>query len=146
MTPQESFFAQKDINDLPVKLLKDGIDDQLVTDVNTAMSLVKEKTKAQTYSAWLGFYKPFARKMNLTPAELVRMANFLAVDVLGCPEVPGLLRKTVGMMGLKDVPGLNIVNVLPEYGNSSGSYSGQGRPVSRPTDRDPRSAAAAGGR
>ena len=146
LTPQESFFAQKDINDLPVKLLKDGIDDQLVTDVNTAMSLVKEKTKAQTYSAWLGFYKPFARKMNLTPAELVRMANFLAVDVLGCPEVPGLLRKTVGMMGLKDVPGLNIVNVLPEYGNSSGSSSGQGRPVSRPKDRDPRSAGAPGGR
>ena len=102
------------------------------------MARVSDKTKAQTYSAWLGFYKPFCRKMGLSPAELVRMANFLATDVLGCDEVPGLMKKTVGMMGLKGVPGLNIVAALPDY---DGKARGGGRrPASRPKDRDPRSA------
>jgi hypothetical protein len=101
------------------------------------MALVDDKTKAQTYSAWLGFYKPFCRKMDLTPAELVRTANFFATDVLGCDEVPGLMKKTVGMMGLKGVPGLNIVAALPDY--DSKARRGGARPASRPKDRDPRS-------
>ena len=70
------------------------------------------------------------------------MANFLATDVLGCPEPPGLLKKTVGMMGLKGVPGLNVVSALPEYDGKGGG----GRPISRPRDRDPRSAGGGGGR
>ena len=142
LTPEESFFAKKDVNDLPIELLKDKVNADHVQSIETAMTLVPEKTKAQTYSAWLGFYKPFCRKMGLTPAQLVQMANFLATDVLGCPEPPGLLKKTVGMMGLKGVPGLNVVSALPEYDGKGGG----GRPISRPRDRDPRSAGGGGGR
>ena len=137
LSPEESFFAEKDIADLPLVALKDRASPEDARAVQDAMALVDDKTKAQTYSAWLGFYKPFCRKMNLTPAELVRTANFFATDVLGCDEVPGLMKKTVGMMGLKGVPGLNIVAALPDYDGKA--RSGGARPASRPKDRDPRS-------
>jgi len=40
------------------------------------------------------------------------------------PLLSGLLKKTVGMMGLKNVPGLNIVAVLPEYPDKNGGGGG----------------------
>ena len=138
LSREESFFAEKDIADLPLSAIKDRASPEDARAVAAAMARVSDKTKAQTYSAWLGFYKPFCRKMGLSPAELVRMANFLATDVLGCDEVPGLMKKTVGMMGLKGVPGLNIVAALPDYDGKA--RGGGGRPASRPKDRDPRSA------
>ena len=138
LSPEESFFAKKDIADLPLSVLEDRATPEDARAVSAAMSRVSDKTKAQTYSAWLGFYKPFCRKMNLSPAELVRVANFLATDVLGCEEVPGLMKKTVGMMGLKGVPGLNVVAALPDYDDRGMSRGG--RPASRPEDGNPRSA------
>ena len=144
LSREESFFAEKDIADLPLSAIKDRASPEDARAVAAAMARVSDKTKAQTYSAWLGFYKPFCRKMGLSPAELVRMANFLATDVLGCDEVPGLMKKTVGMMGLKGVPGLNIVAALPDYDGKA--RGGGARPASRPKDRDPRSAEPRAGR
>ena len=144
LSREESFFAEKDIADLPLSAIKDRASPEDARAVAAAMARVSDKTKAQTYSAWLGFYKPFCRKMGLSPAELVRMANFLATDVLGCDEVPGLMKKTVGMMGLKGVPGLNIVAALPDYDGKA--RGGGGRPASRPKDGDPRSAEPRAGR
>ena len=144
LSPEESFFAKKDIADLPLSVLEDRATPEDARAVGAAMSRVSDKTKAQTYSAWLGFYKPFCRQMNLSPAELVRVANFLATDVLGCEEVPGLMKKTVGMMGLKGVPGLNVVAALPDYDDRGMSRGG--RPASRPEDGNPRSAEPRAGR
>ena len=55
------------------------------------------------------------------------------MEVLGCPGLPGVLKKTVGMMGLKGVPGLNIQSELPGGrgggggGGGSGGGGGRGR-------------------
>jgi ATP-dependent RNA helicase MSS116 len=63
---------------------------------------------ASAYAAWLGFYNSNLRKLGWQPAELVQRANHLAT-CWGFPALPPpLQRKTVGKMGLKGVPGLNI--------------------------------------
>jgi ATP-dependent RNA helicase MSS116 len=50
---------------------------------------------------------------------VVALANKYA-EHMGCPEPPGIEAKTVGKMGLKGVPGLNIVK---------GGGGGGGRPA-----------------
>ena len=129
LTEREAFFAEQDIGDLPLEKGHPGAvateEDRVAVDA--AMRAVSPKTKAQCYSAWLGFYKGFAKKMRLTPEALVAEANFLAVNVMGCDEPPGLLKKTIGMMGLKGVTGLNIVSALPEYDAGGGGGRGGGR-------------------
>jgi ATP-dependent RNA helicase MSS116, mitochondrial len=79
----------------------------------------------KVYQAWLGYYKTSTKQMNWTTTELVQQANKFAREGLGCPEVPGILRKTVGMMGLKGVPGLNIVSQLAEQ--NAPTPNGNGR-------------------
>lgn len=39
--------------------------------------------------------------------RLIQLATIYAVEVLGCPKLPALSRKAVGMMGLKNL-GLEI--------------------------------------
>ena len=116
LSERESFFAKDVVGDLPIERLPPrDVDPAAAETMRAAMARVKEQTKAQHYSAWLGFYKPFMKKMGLTPEGLVREANSVATDVLGLDEPPGMLKKTVGMIGLKGVPGLNIVKELPKY-------------------------------
>jgi ATP-dependent RNA helicase MSS116 len=48
---------------------------------------------------------------NKSKAEMVQMANQFA-KLCGLSEQPALLKKTVGKMGLKGVPGLITTNAL----------------------------------
>lgn len=70
------------------------------TDAAAAVSLkmqdIDEDVKRKAYSAYLGFMKPFERKLQTNSAGVVRMANELALKGMGCPEVPPLEKKTVG--------------------------------------------------
>jgi len=61
--------------------------------------------------AWLGYYSSWMKKMQLTSKQLVEMANAYAMEVLFYrgDAPPPVLAKTVGMMGLKGAPGINIV-------------------------------------
>ncbi|KAI4850957.1 DEAD-domain-containing protein [Aureobasidium sp. EXF-8845] len=86
----------------------------------------KYEAKGKTYQAWLGFYKAHARAMRWSDDQLVAEANRFAMEAMGCGEIPGLERKTVGKMGLKGARGLNIVANLPQ--KSSGGRGGGGRP------------------
>lgn len=70
---------------------------------------IDPKVKQKAYSAYLGFTKTFMNKMQLQPKGLVAMANQLAVLGMGCPEPPGLEKRTVGKMGLKGVAGIRYV-------------------------------------
>lgn len=80
-----------------------------------AMDQVDRKSKAQAYSAWLGYYKTSLKSIKWTPTQLVEHANAYSSDVLRYgPKPPGLLAKTVGKMGLKGVKGLNIVKQLED--------------------------------
>jgi ATP-dependent RNA helicase MSS116 len=61
----------------------------------------------QAYRAWLGYYNGHLKKVGWDKKQLVQMANAWAGEV-GLREQPTLLKKTVGKMGLKGVPGLRV--------------------------------------
>lgn len=75
--------------------------------VDKAFSHVDEEAKAKAYQAYLGYNKTFMKKLRLSSAELVRIANEYAI-AMGCPEPPLIEKRIVGKMGLKGVPGLRI--------------------------------------
>lgn len=76
--------------------------------IHTALRKVPERTLSMAYQAWLGFYKTNLRKLGWSPEELVQRANSWATECLLLDEPPALLAKTVGMMGLKNVPGVRV--------------------------------------
>jgi len=67
------------------------------------------RTAEQAYQAWLGFYNSNMRRMKgrWDKPQLVRVANVFAT-LIGLEQPPALLKRTVGKMGLKGVPGLRI--------------------------------------
>ncbi|KNC83276.1 hypothetical protein SARC_04472 [Sphaeroforma arctica JP610] len=73
-----------------------------------SMKNVDAKLKAQAYSAWLGYYKGYAKQFNLSSSQLVELANRYAAEVLHLPEPPALSKQLVGKMGFKGVPGIRI--------------------------------------
>ncbi|KIJ48828.1 hypothetical protein M422DRAFT_162204 [Sphaerobolus stellatus SS14] len=97
---------------LQVSLWRDHMD--------KAFTSMSDKTKCQSYSAWLGYYKGSLRNLRMTPEQIVQTANTYAREVLRFQRVngagkwvaPGLLKRTIGKMGLRGVPGLNAVDVL----------------------------------
>lgn len=74
-----------------------------------------EKEKAQAYQAFLGFYQNRQKVTGLDKHGVVQLANDYAHQTLKWPHAlpPPLLKKTVGLMGLKGIPGLNVVSQLP---------------------------------
>lgn len=109
LTQRESFFVRINkalpIKPYPVDL--SGSASSLSGDLNKALTNVDEDTKAKAYRAWLGFHKTFTKQLQLSNEGLVQQANEYA-EGLGCPEPPSIEKQTVGKMGLKGVPGLNI--------------------------------------
>ncbi|GAA6020962.1 hypothetical protein JCM10207_003205 [Rhodosporidiobolus poonsookiae] len=90
---------------------------------------VDTETKGQYYSASLGFYKAVLRDaFGGSAARMVQVFNEFATSAegLGCAEVPPIMAQTVGKMGLKGTPGLNIVSVLPGKEPRGGSGGGRG--------------------
>jgi len=122
VTQHESFF--------PRWTLKDIAFEQVAPDLSNAPSVAQlansypDKTKV--YQAWLGYYKAHARAMKWNDDELVAQANLFASEALGCAEVPGLEKQTVGKMGLKSAHGLNVIPNRPRAPNGRGG--GGGRP------------------
>lgn len=82
-------------------------------DVMRVVGAIDEEQKAKVYRAWLGYYKSHLKTMGWTTATLVQQANILAKEGLSCADIPGIEKKTVGKMGLKGVPGLNITQNMP---------------------------------
>ncbi|KAJ3172926.1 hypothetical protein HDU88_004380 [Geranomyces variabilis] len=112
LMPNEKFFLRKlkgmDLQELPAPQDVEATQ-QLV---DRALRQVSPQTKQQTYAAWMGYYKGFLRDLGWTPRDLVATANQMAAD-FGCAGVPPMAAKTVGKMGLRGTPGLNVVQVLP---------------------------------
>jgi ATP-dependent RNA helicase MSS116 len=109
LSEQESFFPK--INrTLPLNPYPVDIVSQLpkhYPTINRAFTNVEDEAKAKAYQAFLGYNKTFLKKLKLSPAELVRLANEYS-KAMGCPEPPLIEKSTVGKMGLKGVPGLRI--------------------------------------
>jgi len=112
----EAFFT-RELKDLPVKTLKTSDFAGAPEPPEDLWYPWEPKTGGQAYQAWMGYYNS-VRGLKWPKDQLVReatrfAASIGAVDAKGLP--PPILKKTVGMMGLKGVPGLNIVSHLP-YG------------------------------
>lgn len=99
----KSTMKMVDFEDTPVDMSAHA-------DVMAAVGGIEEDKRSKVYRAWLGFYKSHLKTLRWTPETLVAQANMLAKDGLGMSTIPGLERKTVGKMGLKGVPGLNITS------------------------------------
>lgn len=101
-------FVLRELRDLPVEMVDPPAPDRRALDeVQAALRRVDSKTAEQCYQAWLGYYNGSLRKLGWSKEQLVQQANFFSA-VIGLPQPPALLKKTVGMMGLKGVPGLRI--------------------------------------
>jgi ATP-dependent RNA helicase MSS116 len=78
---------------------------QVLGRVDRTSDLKKSAKKA--YQAWLGYYNGKLRACGWDKRKLVEEANAFS-RIIGLSEIPGLQRKTIGMMGLKGTPGLRI--------------------------------------
>ncbi|KAL2132734.1 hypothetical protein VTI74DRAFT_3444 [Chaetomium olivicolor] len=75
--------------------------------IKAALAKVPEQTKIQAYIGNLGFIKSLMKKYRLDAPAVVDLANRFAKS-FGLDELPELSPKTVGMMGLRGVPGLVV--------------------------------------
>eukprot|EP00239_Pterosperma_sp_CCMP1384_P009353 CAMPEP_0197862416 /NCGR_PEP_ID=MMETSP1438-20131217/39164_1 /TAXON_ID=1461541 /ORGANISM="Pterosperma sp., Strain CCMP1384" /LENGTH=457 /DNA_ID=CAMNT_0043479967 /DNA_START=74 /DNA_END=1447 /DNA_ORIENTATION=+ len=114
----EAFFLNS-IKELPVANMTNEVQQKLqhadVTNLlwpklTAAMDRVSEQTKSMAYQAWLGYYNSNKKNLRWTSEKLVQMANHYSSVVLQLQTQPALQKKTIGKMGLKGVPGLNIDN------------------------------------
>eukprot|EP01047_Picozoa_sp_COSAG01_P057516 COSAG01_NODE_6657_length_3560_cov_5.515458_4_plen_95_part_01 len=81
---------------------------------------------AQAYQAWLGYYNGLQRKIGWSPAQLVATANRFSA-LIGLPTPPALRAQTVGKMGLRGTPGLNVQKGGGGGGGGGGRQGGGGR-------------------
>ncbi|CAO1625489.1 unnamed protein product [Jaminaea pallidilutea] len=133
------FLSLREIKALPLKAAQDNdprireiLEKRLPAnraDIERALTTtVSDESKSQTYQAMLGYYNSSLRALKWDKPKLVQMANEYARSSLryAGPAPPPLLAKTVGKMGLKGVPGLNIVRELPGMGGGRGGGGGGG--------------------
>lgn len=107
-------FAKRELK--MIKFVDTPADMSAHNDVMRVVDSIDEEKKGKVYRAWLGYYKAHLKTMGWTSADLVQQANILAKDGLSCADIPGVEKKTVGKMGLKGVPGLNITANMPTAG------------------------------
>ncbi|TFJ81334.1 hypothetical protein NSK_007295 [Nannochloropsis salina CCMP1776] len=144
LTPDESFFL-RDLKDLPVSMIPTQAcqpDQASLEAVRRAIPSVDERAVGAAYQAWLGFYNSVPG-LKWSKTRLVEEANAFA-SIMGCKDQPpALLKKTVGMMGLRGVPGLRIEGSLPGASGRNGGHAGGGGNVRK---RTPSVSSDAGGR
>ncbi|KAF3763870.1 DEAD-domain-containing protein [Cryphonectria parasitica EP155] len=107
VTSHEAQFPRKTMSMIKFVDTPAGLDGHA-----SVMRIVRDmdpEKQAKVYRAWLGYYKSHLKTLNWTPAELVRQGNTFALEGLGATSVPPVEKRLVGKMGLKGVPGLNIV-------------------------------------
>ncbi|KAF9024333.1 DEAD-domain-containing protein [Hymenopellis radicata] len=94
----------------PANAIPQDVLQPCVDQVQSATSLLDDTKRGQTYAAWLGYYKGAKKTTRWESVELVQQAEEWVRDCLGWTQElpPPLLPKTVGMMQLKGVPGLNV--------------------------------------
>lgn len=110
---EENHMVGKELSDLPLQKIscpplsqdQNAVVDKALGGVTKDKSL--NESAEQAYRAWLGYYNGNLKKCGWNKATLVSEANVWAKDI-GLSKQPSLLKKTVGKMGLKGVPGLKI--------------------------------------
>ncbi|CAK9864690.1 unnamed protein product [Sphagnum jensenii] len=104
LMPWEEVFLQslKDISITPAPPIDVPV--ALADKVNKSLRAVSDDTKDKAYQAWLGYYNS-CTVLKWEKSTLVKRANLFSAS-LGLDEPPTLLKRTIAMMGLKNVPGL----------------------------------------
>lgn len=121
LMPEEQHFLRS-LKDLPLTNEKGQMaTPQDVAAVQAALPRVGDRLPEMAYAAWLGFYNS-AKGMGWDKAALVQQANRFA-GIMGLEQPPALMKKTIGMMGLRGVPGLRIDE---SGGASRGGGGGRG--------------------
>eukprot|EP00163_Fabomonas_tropica_P017988 TRINITY_DN31_c5_g1_i1.p1 TRINITY_DN31_c5_g1~~TRINITY_DN31_c5_g1_i1.p1 ORF type:complete len:585 (-),score=130.05 TRINITY_DN31_c5_g1_i1:305-1798(-) len=132
---EQSFLNQ--VRDLPMEERPStgaAISDSVEGRLSTALANLPPKTIGQAYQAWMGFYNSNLKRCRIDKPRLVQLANQWVTSVVRAQEIPQLEAKTVGKMGLKGVPGLNVagrdmqgrkIRQQPPGGNGGG-YGAQG--------------------
>lgn len=115
LDPHEMYFLQRGIlKTLPIVPHSDL--PPLATakqQIKKALADVPDEEKEKAYRAWLGYYNGAATKMGWTKERLIQEADAYVRLSLGWTDKlpPGIEARPVGMMGMRGMPGLNIVKV-----------------------------------
>lgn len=121
LTTHEAGFTKKS---LPMVTFIDTPADLSIKDqVFSIVQQMEPEKQAKVYRAWLGYYRNQIKPMGWKLDRLVVEANKLALNGLGCAEIPGLEPRFVGKAGLKGTPGLRIVK--PEFPQGGAPGTGQ---------------------
>ncbi|KAH7620280.1 putative DEAD-box ATP-dependent RNA helicase 26 [Nannochloris sp. 'desiccata'] len=104
---EETFVARELARDVPISQASlPALTPDDLQAVAAGQGRVDLRVKEMAYQAWLGYYNS-CKGVFKDKAVLVQTANAFAAS-MGCDETPALLKKTIGMMGLRGVPGLRI--------------------------------------
>jgi ATP-dependent RNA helicase MSS116, mitochondrial len=123
LSKEERFFLEKSktgIGALPIQPLSATSTpprptpetiQQVNAELQPILTALPDEEKSKAYRAWMGYYNTYLKRMGWTKTDLIREAGLLAVSAFGWTEriPPPIEPKTVGLMGLKGLPGLNIV-------------------------------------
>ena len=81
-----------------------GLDERIAT----ALRKVESNVFSMAYQAWIGFYNSNLKVTKWSKAELVQNGNRWIMESCNQRVPPAIRARTVGKMGLKNVPGLII--------------------------------------
>eukprot|EP00754_Rhynchopus_humris_P027754 Rhum_TRINITY_DN15106_c24_g1::Rhum_TRINITY_DN15106_c24_g1_i1::g.139875::m.139875/K17679/MSS116; ATP-dependent RNA helicase MSS116, mitochondrial len=101
--------------------------------ISRGLQSMSKATLCAAYQAWLGFYNSNLKAIGWSKPTLVEHANYWVTECCLLREVPSLQAKTVGKMGLRDVPGLRVEGKagvprrdVPSGGGKGGGKGGKG--------------------
>jgi ATP-dependent RNA helicase MSS116 len=134
LSPAEQvFLSSKTIRDLPITAHQPAPSQvslaPFVHEISAVLGKVSDETKESAYRAWLGYYNGSTKDMKWSKEQLVREGWDYAVQSLGWTGSvpPSIEPKTVGKMGLRGVPGLNISSARGGGGGVRGGGALRGR-------------------
>jgi len=122
LAPYEQSFAKRELKELPISQASlPALSPEDISSIAVALTGIDPQLKGMAYQAWLGYYNS-CKGVFRDKETLVQQANAFA-GVMACAQQPALLKNTIGMMGLKGVPGLKI----DESGGHGGGRQGGGQ-------------------
>lgn len=103
----EKSFVTKALAKLPLEKAENPpVHESIMSSMSRAFGQVDPKIPVMAYQSWLGYYNSY-KGIFPDKSDLVSRANQFS-STIGLSEPPALMKKTIGKMGLKGVPGLRI--------------------------------------
>lgn len=104
----EEGLLRRDLKELPLQKVQAALVEQEDSQrASVSLRQIDRSVSAMAYQTWLGYYNSCKGAFR-SKGELVEHANIFAKSMGLGDTPPALMARTVGKMGLKGVPGLNI--------------------------------------